>query len=50
MHPVDPVSLLGAVEAAKAKIIVPVLVGPEAKIWATAEQAKLEHRCRFKRV
>jgi phosphate acetyltransferase len=42
VHPVDTVSLLGAVEAAKAKLIVPVLVGPEAKIRAAAEQAKLD--------
>jgi phosphate acetyltransferase/phosphate butyryltransferase len=42
VHPVDAVSLLGAVEAAKANIIAPVLVGPEAKIRAAAEQAKLD--------
>ncbi len=42
VHPVDTVSLLGAIEAAKAKLIVPVLVGPEAKIRAAAEQAKLD--------
>ena len=32
VHPVDTVSLLGAIEAAKEKLIIPVLVGPEAKI------------------
>ena len=42
VHPVDTVSLLGAIEAAKEKLIVPVLVGPEAKIRAAAEQAKLD--------
>jgi phosphotransacetylase/acyl dehydratase len=42
VHPVDAVSLLGAVEAAKADIIVPVLVGPEARIRKAAEQAKLD--------
>lgn len=42
VHPVDAVSLLGAVEAAKANIIVPVFVGPEAKIHTAAEQAKLD--------
>jgi phosphate acetyltransferase len=42
VHPVDTLSLLGAIEAAKAKLIVPVLVGPETKIRAAAEQAKLD--------
>lgn len=42
VHPVDDVSLCGAVEAAQAELIVPVLVGPEAKIRAVAEQAKLD--------
>jgi len=42
VDPVDTVSLLGAVEAAKAKLIIPVLVGPEGKIRAAAEQAKLD--------
>ena len=42
VDPVDTVSLLGAVEAAKAQLIVPVLVGPEAKIRAAADQAKLD--------
>lgn len=41
VHTVDTVSLLGALESTKANIIVPVLVGPEAKIRAAAEQAKL---------
>ena len=42
VHPVDTVSLLGAIEAAKANLIVPVLVGPETKIRAAAEQARLD--------
>jgi phosphate acetyltransferase/phosphate butyryltransferase len=40
VHPVDTVSLLGAVEAARSKLIVPVLVGPENKIRAAAAQAQ----------
>jgi phosphate acetyltransferase/phosphate butyryltransferase len=42
VHPVDTVSLVGAIEAAKAQLIIPVLVGPEAKIRAVAEQSKLD--------
>lgn len=42
VHPVDMVSLLGAVEAAKANLIVPVLVGPEGKIRAAAQLAQLD--------
>ena len=42
VHPVDTPSLLGAVEAARLNLIVPVLVGPEAKIRAAAEQAQLD--------
>jgi phosphotransacetylase/acyl dehydratase len=42
VHPVDTVSLLGAVEAARSKLIVPVLVGPEHKIRAAAAQAQLD--------
>lgn len=42
VHPVDDVSLCGAIEAAQAQLIVPVLVGPEAKIRAVAEQTKLD--------
>lgn len=37
VHPVDTPSLLGAVEAAHAKLIVPVLVGPEHRIRAAAQ-------------
>jgi phosphotransacetylase/acyl dehydratase len=42
VHPVDTVSLLGAIGSAEAGLIVPVLVGPEAKIRAAGEQAKLD--------
>jgi phosphate acetyltransferase len=36
VHPVDRNSLLGAIDAARAHLIVPVLVGPEAKIRGVA--------------
>jgi phosphate acetyltransferase len=39
VHPCDPVSLGGALKAAAAGLIRPVLVGPSAKIVAAAEQA-----------
>jgi len=42
VHPVDVVSLNGAMEAARENLIVPVLVGPEAKIRAAAEQGHLD--------
>ena len=42
VHPVEAHSLLAAVEAAKANLIRPVLVGPEAGIRAAAEQAHLD--------
>ena len=42
VHPVDTVSLLGALEAAREMLIVPVLVGPEAKVRAAATQAQLD--------
>ena len=38
VHPCDETSLRGAVDAAAARIIVPVLVGPARKITATAQQ------------
>jgi phosphate acetyltransferase len=38
VHPCDETSLRGAVEAAEAGIIVPILVGPKAKIAAAARQ------------
>ena len=37
VHPVDRQALLAAVEAARAGLIVPILVGPEARIRAAAE-------------
>jgi len=42
VHPVDSVSLQGAIEAAREKLIIPVLVGPEAKIRAAAQEAKID--------
>lgn len=39
VHPVDPMTLQGIVEAAGLGLIVPVLVGPEAKIRAAALKA-----------
>jgi phosphotransacetylase len=41
-HPCDESSLTGAVEAAEAKLIRPILVGPEAKIRGVAEQFELD--------
>jgi phosphotransacetylase/acyl dehydratase len=43
-HPCDPSSIVGAVEAAKAKLITPILVGPEPKIRAAAEAAGVDIR------
>ncbi|MEO8509151.1 MAG: bifunctional enoyl-CoA hydratase/phosphate acetyltransferase [Betaproteobacteria bacterium] len=42
VHPCDRDSLLGAIEAGRRGLIVPVLVGPEAKIRATAEAAGVD--------
>jgi phosphate acetyltransferase len=42
VHPVDTVSLLGAIKAAEAGLIEPVLVGPQATIAAVAAEAKLD--------
>src|SRR5215470_10695726 len=36
VHPVDSNALLGAIEAARANLIVPVLIGPQDKIQAVA--------------
>jgi phosphotransacetylase len=41
VHPCDALSLGGALEAAKKKLITPLLVGPEKKVRAAAEAAKL---------
>lgn len=38
IHPCDRESLLGAIDAAEAGLIIPILVGPEAKIRAVAEK------------
>jgi len=42
VHPVDAASLCGAIEAARLGLIVPVLVGPEAKIRLAARQAEID--------
>jgi phosphotransacetylase/acyl dehydratase len=42
VHPVDIFSLVGALEAAKAGIVEPILIGPEAKIRKTAEDAHID--------
>ena len=41
-HPCDAVSLESAVEAAKLNLIVPILVGPSARIKEAAEQAEVD--------
>ena len=41
-HPCDDVSLEGAVEAARLGLIKPTLVGPEARIRAIAEKARID--------
>ena len=43
-HPCDESSLTAAVEAAEADLIQPILVGPEARIRAVAEQCGLDIR------
>lgn len=42
VHPVDAASLKGAVAAAEAGIIEAILIGPEAKIRAVAEEEKID--------
>ncbi len=42
VHPCDEVSLQSAVEAARLKLIVPILVGPAARIREVAAQANLD--------
>jgi phosphotransacetylase/acyl dehydratase len=42
VHPVDRNSLLGATDAAQAGLIIPLLIGPEAKIRAAAEEAGVD--------
>jgi phosphate acetyltransferase len=41
-HPCDPVSIEGAVEAARLGIIAPLLVGPPARVRAAAEAANVD--------
>jgi phosphotransacetylase len=38
VHPCDEVSLTGALDAAKANLITPILIGPQAKLRALAEE------------
>jgi phosphate acetyltransferase len=42
VHPVDPLALQGAIDAATDKLIIPILVGPKDKILAAATEAKLD--------
>jgi phosphate acetyltransferase/phosphate butyryltransferase len=42
VHPVDRASLMSALDAAQANLIVPVLVGPEHKIRAVAEEEDID--------
>jgi phosphate acetyltransferase len=42
VHPCDRSSLLGAIEAAEAGLIEPVLIGPEARIRAVAAEAEVD--------
>src|SRR5262245_36295779 len=42
VHPCDQSSLAGAVEAAEARIIAPILVGPQHKLRDTAEEFHLD--------
>ena len=42
VHPCDAASLGGAIEAGKRGLIVPILVGPEAKIRAVAEEEGID--------
>jgi len=44
VHPCDHDSLVGPIEAAKRKLITPMLVGPEDKIKAAADAAKVDLR------
>lgn len=42
VHPVDALSISGAIDAAKANLIIPVLVGPENKIKKAAADGNLD--------
>ncbi len=42
IHPVDDVSLLGAIESAQANLITPILIGPRNKIHAVAKRLQID--------
>jgi phosphotransacetylase len=42
VHPVDANSLIGAVKSAREGLIIPILIGPEAKIRAVAKEEKID--------
>ena len=42
VHPCDEVSLMGAIDAARAGLISPILIGPQKKIRAVAEQQAID--------
>jgi phosphotransacetylase/acyl dehydratase len=42
VHPIDPLALQGAIDAATEHLIIPILVGPKDKILAAAVEAKLD--------
>jgi len=42
VNPVDQVSLVGAIEAARAKLIIPILVGPDDAIKAAAKAGNID--------
>ncbi|MFT4057934.1 MAG: bifunctional enoyl-CoA hydratase/phosphate acetyltransferase [Legionella sp.] len=42
VHPVDILSLKGAIAAAEESLIIPILIGPEKKIHAAAKEADLD--------
>ncbi len=42
VHPVDEESLKGAIASAEDKLIIPILIGPEAKIRAVAQALKID--------
>ncbi|MFN7834662.1 MAG: bifunctional enoyl-CoA hydratase/phosphate acetyltransferase [Burkholderiaceae bacterium] len=42
VHPCSEEALLGAIQAAQKRLIVPILVGPETKIRAVAQNAKID--------
>ncbi len=44
VHPVDRNSFMGAIDAARANLIIPILVGPQEKIRLVAEQEQIDLR------